>query len=96
MHLLVKRVMLFVTVLIAGCAVSTTDPDATMSAVRRTQMGEHQWMITCVDSPQYCASLANRTCPQGYDVTSNTVNPNDYGRMTMIIKCEKAEEDNAH
>lgn len=25
-------------------------------------------------------------CPAGMDVTSNTTNPADYGRMTMIIK----------
>lgn len=50
-------------------------------------MGPGQYMITCVDSPMYCARLANKTCPNGFDVKSNVTNPADYGRMTMIIKC---------
>ena len=46
-------------------------------------------MITCVDSPGYCAQQASRYCPQGFQVSSNTSNPADHGRMTMIIKCDK-------
>lgn len=78
--------IVFITFLLTGC-VSTSDPNALLSTVRVSPMGPKQWMITCVDSPQYCAEQANRICPQGFDVTSNTVNPADYGRMTMIIKC---------
>ena len=44
-------------------------------------------MVACVDSPAYCAEESARKCPSGFDVTSNTVNPADYGRMTMIIRC---------
>ena len=50
-------------------------------------MGPGQYMITCVDSPMYCAQLSNKTCPNGFDVKSNVTNPADFGRMTMIIKC---------
>lgn len=82
-----RPLALLLTIALSGCAISHTDPTAPMSAVRISPMGPHQYMITCVDSPMYCADLANRTCPQGYDVTSNTNNAADYGRMTMIIKC---------
>jgi hypothetical protein len=71
---------------IAAC-VSTDDPNATFSAVRLYPMGSGQYMITCVDSPGYCARQATRSCPSGFDVVSNTTNPADYGRMTMIVKC---------
>lgn len=79
--------VLIVATALGGC-VSTTDPNASLSAVRLSPMGPGQYMITCVDSPMYCANLANKTCPQGFDVTSNVTNPADHGRMTMIIKCK--------
>jgi hypothetical protein len=78
--------VLLIAVPLYGC-ISTSDPNAPMSAVRLSPMGPGQYMITCVDSPMYCANLANKTCPQGFDVKSNVTNPADYGRMTMIIKC---------
>lgn len=71
-----------------GC-VSTTDSGAILSAVRSYPMGPGQFMVTCVDSPAYCANESNKLCPQGFNVTSNTTNPQDYGRMTMIIRCHK-------
>jgi hypothetical protein len=73
--------------LLGGC-ISTDDPSAPLSAVRVYPMGPSQFMVTCVDSPGYCANQATRLCPQGFDVTSNTTNPRDYGRMTMIIRCK--------
>lgn len=77
---------------IAACAslaacVSASDPNAFLSAVRAHDMGNGQFMITCVDSPRYCAEQAPRSCPGGFDVVSNSSNPADYGRMTMIIRC---------
>jgi hypothetical protein len=73
-----------------ACMVSSNDPDAQFSRVRVESMGPSQYMVTCVDSPQYCAREANRLCPNSaYDVVSNTVNPADYGRTTMIIKCRE-------
>jgi hypothetical protein len=72
--------------LLGGC-VSTTDSGAFLSAVRSTPMGPSQFMVTCVDSPMYCANESNKLCPNGFDVKSNVTNPADYGRMTMIIKC---------
>jgi len=75
------------SILFLGGCVSTNDPNAPLSAVRVYPMGPSQYMVTCVDSPGYCAQQANRSCPQGFDVTSNTTNPADYGRMTMTIKC---------
>lgn len=74
------------TLLLAGC-VSTDDPNAPLSAVRVYEMAQDQYMITCVDSPGYCAEQAQRSCPAGFDVDSNTTNPRDFGRMTMIIRC---------
>lgn len=71
--------------LLAACV--TNDSDALFSTVRSTPMGPGQHMVSCVDSPAYCAHESNRLCPEGFDVTSNTVNPSDYGRMTMIIRC---------
>ncbi len=49
-------------------------------------------MVSCVDSPQYCAAEANQVCPVGFDVASNVTNPADYGRMTMIIKCHETAQ----
>lgn len=72
----------------AGC-VSTTDPDAFLSTIRSNPMGPNQYMVSCVDSPKYCANESNRLCPKGFDVVSNVVNEADFGRMTMIIKCHK-------
>lgn len=77
---------LVTVLLLAGC-VSTSDPNALLSTVRVNPMGPGQWMVSCVDSPQYCANQANASCPKGFDVTSNVTNPADYGRMTMIVKC---------
>jgi len=50
-------------------------------------------MVSCVDSPQYCAGEANRLCPIGFDVVSNVANPGDFGRMTMVIKCHSPAPD---
>lgn len=63
------------------------DPTVAFSPVRVAPMGPGQYMISCVDSPGYCAVQANRVCPAAYDVVSNVVNPADYGRMTMIVRC---------
>lgn len=79
---------LIVAFLLAAC-VSTTDSKAFLSTVRSTPMGPSQYMVSCVDSPVYCANESNKLCPQGFDVVSNVTNPADYGRMTMIIKCHK-------
>lgn len=72
--------------LLTGC-VSTNDPNAPLSTVRVNAMGPNQWMISCIDSAQYCAEQANKHCPNGFDVVSHVTNAADYGRMTMIIKC---------
>lgn len=74
-------------VTLGGCAMN--DPNAYFSAVRVEPMGKNGYMISCVDSPSYCAEQANNVCPGGFDVQSNVTNPADYGRMTMIIKCTK-------
>jgi len=77
--------------LLTGCmTISSTDPDALLSRVRVSPMGPGQFMISCVDSPSICANQASRLCPSGFDVVSNVVNPADFGRMTMIIKCHAA------
>ena len=73
---------------ISGCGAEWGDPTATLSPVRVMPMGPGQYMITCVDSPAYCVRQANKACPSAYDVTSNSTNSRDYGRMTMIIKCQ--------
>jgi hypothetical protein len=76
--------------LLGACSlVSSEDPDAHFSRVRVEPMGPDQFMVSCVDSPRYCAEQANRSCPGAYDVVSNTTNPADYGRMTLIIKCRQ-------
>lgn len=81
-------VLMAVGLVTAGCAnISKDDPNAALSAVRVAPMGPGQWMIACVDSPLICARQANRSCPAGFDVVSNTTNAADFGRMTMIIKC---------
>lgn len=67
--------------------VSTTDPTAMLSAVRVEPLGQGQFMVSCVDSPKYCAQQAVKACPGQFDVVSNTTNAADYGRMTMIIRC---------
>jgi len=77
---------LTILVMTSSC-VSTTDSKAVFSTVRSYPMGPSQFMVTCVDSPKYCAAESNKLCPNGFDVVSNTTNPADYGRMTMIIKC---------
>jgi hypothetical protein len=76
----------FAVALLSAC-ISTNDSSAFLSTVRSTPMGPSQFMVACVDSPMYCAAEANKLCPQGFDVKSNVTNPADYGRMTMIIKC---------
>lgn len=82
-HKLMK--MLYVLSL-AGCI--SADPNAVLSTVRVEPLGPGQFMISCVDSPKYCAQQAVKSCPDKFDVISNTTNPADYGRMTMIIRCE--------
>lgn len=79
----------FLLVWLSGC-VSTTDSSAFLSTVRSNPMGPSQYMVSCVDSPKYCANESNKLCPDGFDVNSNVVNPADYGRMTMIIKCHNS------
>lgn len=74
-----------------GCALpllaSCADPGATFSTVRVYPMGDNRYTITCVDSVGYCASQAAKQCPRGYENTSNSNNPRDYGRTTWIIRC---------
>ncbi len=74
------------SVIVAGC-VSTSDPNAYLSAVRRIDMGNGQFMISCVDSPGYCANLARDTCPMGFDTTNVTGQAIGNQRMTMVIRC---------
>lgn len=74
---------------LTGACVSSTDSTAILSTVRSYPMGPAQYMVTCVDSPMYCANESNKLCPRGFDVISNATNPADYGRMTMVIKCHK-------
>lgn len=69
---------------LAGCM--SQDSQALFSTVRSKPMGQSQYMITCVDSPMYCANEANKLC-QNYQVVSNTSDAGNYGRTTMIIKC---------
>jgi hypothetical protein len=77
---------LVLVVALAGCG-GMRNPNAMFSAVRVNPMGPGQFMVSCVDSPGYCAGEANKRCPAGFDVTSNVVNPKDHGRMTMIVRC---------
>jgi hypothetical protein len=86
MRALSTMALAMIALTLAGC-ISETDPNAFFSTVRVAPMGPGQFMVTCVDSPLYCARMSNKTCPAGYDVVSNTSNSADYGRMTMIIKC---------
>jgi len=81
-----KKIVCAAALLLAGC-VSTDNPDAPLSTVRVEPMGPQQFMISCVDSPRFCAQQAVRSCPNGFDVVSNVTNPADFGRMTMIVKC---------
>lgn len=82
------RIMLVAAALIlTGCEVSTDDPTAQFSAVRVQELGPDQFLISCVDSPKYCAQQAVKQCPGKFDVVSNVVNPADFGRMTMVIRC---------
>lgn len=80
-----RSICVAVLLALAGCV--GTDPSAPLSAVRVYEMGSDQFMVTCVDSPGFCAQQANESCPAGFDVVSNTTNPADFGRMTMIIRC---------
>ncbi len=73
-------------VIAVGC-VSTSDPNAPLSAVRRADMGNGQFMISCVDSPGYCANLARDTCPAGFETSGITGQAIGNQRMTMIIRC---------
>lgn len=78
-----KILVLVVALTLTAC----NDPDALFSNVRVASMGPGQYAVSCVDGAGNCARQANRACPRGYDVTSNTINPLDYGRMTMIVRC---------
>ena len=83
-----KPLIAMLLAVLAGC-VSTTNSSALFSTVRAEPMGPSQWMVSCVDSPRYCARESNKLCPAGFDVISNVTNEADYGRMTMIIRCHK-------
>lgn len=78
------RIISLVAFLLMSSCVSISDLNAPVSVY---PIGPAQFMVTCVDSPAYCTEQANALCPQGFDVVSNTTNPADYGRMTMVIKC---------
>ena len=84
-----KLIALFAFSVLVGCAPKIeNDPSAPLSYVRVHKMGPDQFMITCVDNPKYCAEWATKSCPAAFDVVSNTTNAEDYGRMTMIIRCK--------
>jgi hypothetical protein len=81
---MMKRLFVVISVLaLGGC----NDPNAVFSNVRVSPMGPGQYAVSCVDGIGNCARQANKMCPSGYDVSNTTVNPRDYGRMTMIIRC---------
>ena len=79
--------ILVITAVLAGCAPIPEDPNAPFSVVRTYPLGPGQFMVTCVDSPSYCARQATADCPNGFDVVSNTNNPADYGRTMLIVRC---------
>ncbi len=74
---------------LAAAALALSNAGCVMPSVSQVRpMGPKQFMITCVDSPRFCAEEAVRACPSKFDVISNTTNAADYGRMTMIIRCD--------
>lgn len=84
------KYLFLMTLLLSGCApaISTSDPDASLSAVRMRQLGDDRYMISCVDSNQYCTSLARNVCGE-YSVKSEWGNATAWGdRRTMIVKCK--------
>jgi hypothetical protein len=75
--------------LLAGCAATSwTDPDLALSRVKVAQIGPDEYRVSCVDSPKFCDDPAKRSCPNGFDVLQRSVEPADYGRTTLIIKCQ--------
>lgn len=86
-----KWIALFcIAAISSGCI--TNDSSGTFARARSRQTSPTGFIITCVDGQRFCLDEAERVCPGGYDIASNTTNPQDYGRITMIIKCERTVE----
>lgn len=68
--------ILLSALLLSGCTVAKTQ-----------SMGAGQFMVTCRDSAMFCAQQANATCTRGYDVIGLSGTVDDFGRMTMIVRC---------
>ncbi len=91
-----KTAFIFLTALmLTGCTaqqlgVSTNDPDARLSAVRMRELGDNKYMISCVDSNQYCEDLAANVCGGKFKIRSAWGQAgtgfND-SRRTIVVKC---------
>lgn len=73
--------------LCSGCI--TNDSSGTFSRVRSRQTAPGKYIVACVDGQRYCLDEADKLCAAGYDIKINTTNNADYGRITMIIECER-------
>jgi hypothetical protein len=87
MHRTPRPWLCLTPVLLAGCASSWTDPSAlTRTSVERLG-SSNEYRVSCTDTPRFCDEPAKQSCPSGYDVIDSTVNPSDYGRTTLLIRC---------
>jgi hypothetical protein len=88
MDTLARIAMCLLPTLLGGCAATSwTDPDLALSRVKVTQIAPDEYRVSCVDSPKFCDDPAKRSCPDGFDVLQSSVEPADYGRTTLLIKC---------
>ena len=95
-----RMLVMLGAMVIAGCATGSPGSDrmAPLASVRPSSMapppvrssamGRNKWMVSCLESPNYCTREATTLCGGAFMVLSNVTDPADYGRMTMVVRCD--------
>ena len=86
MHNLVKLTIV-AAFIINGPVITAQEVREPDSKVQTRQEGPAQFLVTCFESPQYCAEEFKQLCTDGHRVLGYFRNEFDHGQITARIAC---------
>ncbi len=86
MHHLAK-LTLSMAMILTGLVHANQESTESSSKVRSNQEGPSQFLVTCFESPQFCAEEFKRLCPDGHRVEGYFIDEFDHGQITARISC---------
>jgi thioredoxin-related protein len=71
---------------------SAEDDTNQVNNVQTKKEGPSQYLVTCFESPQFCAEEFKRVCPDGHRVEGYFRNEYDHGQINARISCTVPQE----